>query len=86
LLFFAWWTSSFSWLWWLTEKFSKESICNFMGESFGFFDYWVTKNFALYIWKEMVGFKCPMNFALKNNVRCMNIRLLFWSSLWLNWM
>jgi hypothetical protein len=23
-----------------------------MWEGFGFFDYWVTKNFALYLWKE----------------------------------
>ncbi len=71
LLFFAWWAPSFSQLWWLTKRFSRESLCNFRGEGFEFFDYWVTKNFVLCLWKEnvmMVGFKCPMNFSLKNYI------------------
>ncbi len=71
LLFFAWWAASLKWIWWLINHFSIESLCNFMGEGFEFFDCWVIKTFVLHLWKKngvMVGFKCPTNFALKNYV------------------
>jgi hypothetical protein len=36
LPFFVSWAPSFHWLWWLTNIFSKTSLCNFMWEGFGF--------------------------------------------------
>ncbi len=66
--FFVSWTPSFHWLWWLTKRFSKKSLCNFMWEGFGFFDYWVTKNFALYLWKGKCNddwFQVPHEFRFE---------------------
>ncbi len=67
-IFFVWWAPSFSWLWWLTKRFFRESLCNFMREGFGFFDYWVTKNFVLYLWKEKCNdgwFQVPHEFCFE---------------------
>ncbi len=51
-----------------------------MGEGFGFFDYWVTRKFVLYLWKEKCSdgwFQVPNEFCFEK----LCPMLIHWTSL-----